>query len=128
MSTDQNKAVVRRFMTEVLQGGKVDLVDELLAPNYVNPAMGGADLAAFKGILAGMAAGGISLRFTIQELVAEGDSVVARLTIEVTRPGAEKASAQALTYYRVADGKIVEDDPISRPDLAGLLGMTPHGA
>ncbi len=128
MSTDQNKAIVRRFMTDVLQGGKLDLVDELLAPTYVNPAMGGADLAAFKGILAGMAAAGISLRFTIQDLVAEGDSVVARLTIEATRPGAEKASAQALTYYRVADGKIVEDDPISRPDLAGLLGMTPHGA
>ena len=40
MSTEQNKAVVRRFMTEVLASGNVDLVDELLAPDYVNRAMG----------------------------------------------------------------------------------------
>jgi hypothetical protein len=33
MSTEQNKAVVRRFITEVLVGGQVDLVDDLLATN-----------------------------------------------------------------------------------------------
>ena len=43
MSTEQNKAVVRRFMTETLVGGNVDVIDELLAPNYVNRAMAGMD-------------------------------------------------------------------------------------
>jgi hypothetical protein len=57
--------------------------------------------------------------------VAEGDEVVARLAVDVTRPGAEKATAQGLTYYRLADGKIVEDDPFTRPDLAQLVGMAP---
>ena len=33
MSIDQNKAVVRRFITEVLVGGDVDLIDELLGPD-----------------------------------------------------------------------------------------------
>jgi predicted ester cyclase len=124
MSTEQNKAVVRRFITEVLQDGHLDVVDEVLAPTYVNPAMGGADLAGFKAILTGMAAA-VGLRFTIQDLVAEGDSVVARFTIEVTRAGGEKVPAQGLTYYRLADGKIVEDDPFTRPDLGQLLGMAP---
>ncbi len=50
-SSVENKAVVSRFITEVLQGGKVHLVDELLAPNYVNPGMGNADRDHFKGIL-----------------------------------------------------------------------------
>jgi ketosteroid isomerase-like protein len=124
MSTEQNKAVVRRFITEVLEGGDLAVLDEVLAPNYVNPAMGGADLAGFKAILTGMAAA-VSLRFTIQELVADGDSVVARFSLEATRSNGEKLPAQGLTYYRLANGKIVEDDPFSRPDLGQLLGMAP---
>lgn len=124
MSTEQNKAVVRRFMTEVLQDGHLDVLDEVLAPTYVNPGMGGADLAGFKAILTGMAAA-VRMRFTITDLAAEGDAVVARFTVEVTRTGGEKLAAQGLTYYRLADGKIVEDDPFTRPDLGQLLGMAP---
>jgi ketosteroid isomerase-like protein len=124
MSTEQNKAVVRRFITEVLQDGHLDVLDELLAPTYVNPAMGGADLAGFKAILTGMAAA-VRLRFTITDLAAEGDAVVARFTLEVTRTSGEKLAAQGLTFYRLANGKIVEDDPFSRPDLGQLLGMAP---
>ena len=124
MSTEQNKAVVRRFMTEVLQGGNLDVLDEVLAPTYVNPAMGGADRAGFKAILTGLAAA-VGMRFTIDDLVADGDVVVARFTSEITRHGGEKATAHGLTFYRLADGKIVEDDPFTRPDLAQLLGMAP---
>ena len=40
MSTEENKAVVRRYITEVLAGGNVELVDDLLAENYVNRGMG----------------------------------------------------------------------------------------
>ena len=81
MSTEQNKVVVRRFITEVLQGRDLDALDQVLAPDYVNPGMGGADLAGFKAILTGMAAA-VGMRFTIQDLVAEGDAVVARYTVE----------------------------------------------
>ena len=125
MSSEQNKAIVRRFMTEVLEGGDLAAFDEVLAPDYVNPAMGGADLAAFKAILTTMRAGGVSMHFDIRELLADGDGVVARFTIEVTRASGEKLAATGLTYYRLADGRIVEDDPFSRPDLAQLLGMAP---
>ena len=57
MSTDENKAVVRRFITEVLVGGNVDLVDELLAPSYTNRAMEGLDRSAFKAWLSVASAG-----------------------------------------------------------------------
>jgi predicted SnoaL-like aldol condensation-catalyzing enzyme len=128
MSTEQNKAVVHRFMTEVLQGGNLDALDEVLAPTYVNPAMGGADRPGFKAILAGMAATGIGMDISNIDLMADGDDVVARFTLEVTREGSEKLTAQGLTYYRLADGKIVEDDPFTRPDLGQLLGLTPPSA
>jgi predicted ester cyclase len=129
MSTEQNKAVVRRFMTEVLSGRNVDLADELLAPNYVN-RMTGADRAAFKGFLTGMKSALTDLRFDIADLVAEGDSVVARWKMEATHtgslmgesPSGKKISARGLTYYRLDNGQIVDDDPISTPDLLQELG------
>jgi predicted SnoaL-like aldol condensation-catalyzing enzyme len=117
-SIEQNKAVVRRFMTEVLQGGNLDLVDEILSPDYINTTMGNVDRKAFKGMLAALKSAGLT--FTIKELVAEGDAVVARFTIELSQAG-EKKTAQGLTYYRVVNGQITVDEPLSSPDLAGLL-------
>jgi hypothetical protein len=31
-------------------------------------------------------------------------------------------SVRGLTYYRLADGRIVEDDPITTPELTAELG------
>lgn len=66
------------------------MLDEVLAPNYVNAAMGGADLAGFKAILTAMGASISGMRFKIEDLVADGDVVVARYTSEVTRPGSTR--------------------------------------
>jgi predicted ester cyclase len=130
MSTEQNKAVVRRFITETLDGGNVDVIDELFAPNYVNHAMGGMDVAGFKATLAAMASAIPGREFKIADLVAEGDAVVARFTWAYTLASGEKISGRGLTYYGLANGKITEDDPITTPDLMQTLGplLAPHGA
>ena len=130
MSTEQNKAVVRRFMMEALSGRNLSAADDVLAPNYVN-RMTGADLAAFKQMLTGMSTALTDVRFEIEDLVAEGDAVVARWKMEATHTGSfmgesptgKKISARGLTYYRLANGKIVEDDPMSTPDLMQALGI-----
>ncbi len=130
MSTEQNKVVVRRFMMEALTGHNLGLADEVLAPNYVN-RMTGADLAAFKGMLTGMSTALTDVRFEIDDLVAEGDSVVARWQMEAIHTGSlmgetptgKKISSRGLTYYRLVNGQIVEDDPVSTPDLLQLLGI-----
>jgi ketosteroid isomerase-like protein len=127
VSAEQNKAVVRRFMTEVLAGGDTDPVDELLAPNYVNRATG-SDLTAFKAMLAGMAAAVPTRKFEIEDVVAEGDAVVVRYTSEMTDATGKAMSMRGLTYYRLADGRIVEDDPITTPDMAQLVGDLMGGA
>ncbi|MGZ3631398.1 MAG: ester cyclase [Candidatus Limnocylindrales bacterium] len=116
MSTEENKAVVRRFITEVLVAGHVDLVDDLLAANYVNRGMGGLDRAGFKAWLNANSAGPGG-RMDIEDLVAEGDAVVARFSYAITLPTGEKITARGLTFYRLVDGRIVEDDPITTPDL-----------
>ena len=128
MATDHNKDVVRRFIEEVLVGGQLERLDELAAPNYVNRAFG-VDLEAFKGMLAGLTAALPERRFDIEELVAEGDAVVARFTSELRDASGKVISLRGLTYYRLAEGRIVEDDPFTTPDLAqelaGLMATPP---
>jgi predicted SnoaL-like aldol condensation-catalyzing enzyme len=121
MTADQNKQVVRRFINEVLVDGHLDRIDELLAPGYVNRAFG-ADLPAFKGMLPGLVSALPERRFDIEELIAEGDAVVARYTSELRDASGTAISVRGLTYYRLQDGRIVEDDPITTPDLAAALG------
>jgi predicted SnoaL-like aldol condensation-catalyzing enzyme len=121
MAADNSKDVVRRFIEEVLADGKLDQIDELLAPGYVNRAFG-AGLEAFKGMLTGLSATLPDRRFNIEDLVAEGDAVVARYTSEMRDRSGKTISVRGLTFYRLADGKIVEDDPITTPDLAQELG------
>jgi predicted ester cyclase len=72
-------------------------------------------------MLAGLSAALPDRRFDIEELVAEGDAVVARFTAE-TRGSGKTISCRGLTFYRLAGGKIVEDDPVTTPDLAQELG------
>jgi predicted ester cyclase len=130
MSTEQNKVVVRRFMMEALSGRNLGLADEVLAPNYVN-LMTGTDLVAFKGMLIGMSTALANVQFEIDDLVAEGDSVVARWKMEATHsgslmgesPSGKRLSFRGLTYYRLVNGQIVEDDPVSTPDLLQALGI-----
>ena len=116
MSTEQNKAVVRRYVAEVLVGGDVELVDELLGQAYVNRAMGDMDRASFKEWLAAASAGPGG-RMEIIDLVAEDDVVVARFTYAITLPSGEPVTARGFSFYRLADGRIVEDDAITSPDL-----------
>jgi predicted ester cyclase len=121
MATHNNKDVVQRFVKEVLAGGQLDRIDELVAPGYVNRAFG-AGLEAFKGMLAGLSATLPDRRFDIEDLVADGDAVVIRFTSEMRDGNGKTISLRGLTFYRLADGKIVEDDPITTPDLAQQLG------
>jgi predicted SnoaL-like aldol condensation-catalyzing enzyme len=120
MAATENKDVVRRFITEVLVDGQLDHVDELLAPTYMNRAFG-ADLPAFKGVLGGLTAALPERRFDIEELIADGNAVVARWTGVMGTPDGKTISVRGLTYFRLLNGKIVEDEPITTPDLAQEL-------
>jgi predicted ester cyclase len=104
-------------MTEVLEGRDFDALDEVLAPDYVNPGMGGLDLAGFKAMLQALGAVISEMHFNILDLVAEGDVVVARFTSEVTLATGKKIDGRGMTYYSLANGRIVIDDPIETPDL-----------
>ncbi len=122
MGTEENKAVVRRFTNEVLAGGNLDVADEVLAPNYVNVALGGADLAALKAMVAATHVAVRDQRFEDEELVADGDAVFARFNYTVTLPDGRTMTVRAMAYYRLADGRIVVNDVMFDPDLMSVLG------
>jgi len=122
MSSVKNKAVVRRFVKEVLGRGNTELIDELLAPNYANPSMGVTNRSGFKAVVSGMKSAMPVRDFKIEDLVAEGNSVVFRGTLNTTLASGKKVSARVITYYRLAKGKIVEDEPMATPDLSQLMG------
>jgi predicted SnoaL-like aldol condensation-catalyzing enzyme len=126
MTIDGNKAIVRRFIKEVLGGGNTDLIEELLAPDYMNPSMGVTNRTGFKAVISGLKTSAPARDFEIEDLVAEGDSVVFRGNMNVTLASGKKVSARVITYYRLVNEKIVEDEPISTPPLTELLaGMMP---
>jgi predicted SnoaL-like aldol condensation-catalyzing enzyme len=126
MTNDRNKVIVRKFIQEVLGKGNIDLIDELLAPDYVNPSMSVTNRTGFKAVVSGLKASMPERDFEIANLVAEGDSVIFRGNMNVTLASGKKVSARVITYYRLVDGKIVEDEPISTPPMTELLaGMMP---
>ena len=128
MSTEQNKAVVRRFIEEVLSPMDNAKVDDILAPNYVNHLVPGGR-EGFKQFfpMIHSAYPDLKWEFTVDQLIAEGDYVVVRGTMHV-KNGGKEATGSGLGEYRLANGKIVEDWPISNAaDLMQQVGVTLPG-
>jgi predicted ester cyclase len=71
MSSEANKAVVRRYIDEVINGGDLSLIDTFFVP---------ARCAEVRAFLTGNIDGGVfpDGREEIQDIVAEGDKVIAR--------------------------------------------------
>jgi predicted ester cyclase len=122
MSVNENKAVVREFITKVLMGRDVGMVDKLAATNYVNRGAGNLDLAGFKSLLSAMKSAITTQDIEIEDIIGEGDSVVIRGKSNITLPTGKRITARIMTYYRLENGKIVEDDPMSNPDMTQILG------
>ena len=130
MSSEENKALVRRFYEEI-DKGNLDAMDELVAEDYLdhNPP-------PFPGLGSGRE--GLKQAFRIfwhatpgyhriDEQIAEGDKVVTRLTAigkhEGDLPGAPRTgndlTMTAITIHRIANGKLVEK--WSEKDVLGFL-------
>jgi steroid delta-isomerase-like uncharacterized protein len=83
--------VIARYFDEVWNQGRVEVLDELLTPDYVNhspsipnPRPGPADL---KPIVREMRAGVPDLRYELLDLVIDGDKVAVFLRVTGTHAG-----------------------------------------
>jgi predicted ester cyclase len=140
MSTEENKAIVRRYLEESWNKGNVGIIDELMAPNYARYLAGQAkplDREGQKQRIAGFHKAMPDVHLAIDDLFAEGDQVVFRVTIRGTHQGAfmgaaptgKQITATAIDIARLADGRIVEH--WGQMDTLGLmqqLGLIPAPA
>ena len=138
MSTEENKAIARRWSEELWSKGDLAVADEIVAANYVRHDPG--DPFAAKGpedvkrLVMGLRAQMPDLHITIEDLVAEGDKVVSRYTATGTHTGefegraptGKQTKATAIQIFRIVDGKVVESWT-NRDDLGVLqqLGVIP---
>jgi steroid delta-isomerase-like uncharacterized protein len=115
----ENKAIVRRLFEEGFNEGKLELLDELVAPNFVNrsPQPGlPPTREGWKQSAAGMRAAFPDMHVHIDDEIAEGDRVVNRFTAHGTQKGemmgipatGKEVSVTGISIHRLAGGKIVE--------------------
>jgi steroid delta-isomerase-like uncharacterized protein len=117
MSTETNKAVVRRYLEQVFNEGRHDLVEEFLVEGIEFHGAGIAPgLAAAEEWVAMLAAAFPEQHVTIDDVIAEGDRVVVRTTLNGTHQGemqgnpatGNPVNQPSITIFRLAKGKIAE--------------------
>ncbi|MEJ2706235.1 MAG: ester cyclase [Anaerolineales bacterium] len=137
MSTETNKAIVRRYFDQVLNEQQHDLAEEFLAETI---ELHGTDLApgleVVKHWLTMFAAAFPDGHYTVEDVVAEGDRVVARTTFNGTHkaemqgiPATGKAvSVPSITIFRLDNGKIAEgwliNDNLGMMQQLGVIPAT----
>lgn len=117
-SKEANKELVRLYLTEVLGGGNLHLLDQLLSSDFVDSTPGASkDVRGPEVIRASQTRARRifpEVSYTVEDLIAEGDKVAARYTVRATgRPSADsevgpKVEVTGITIFRIADGKIRE--------------------
>lgn len=117
---DTNKAIARRLLLEPFGEGRLEAIDELVAPGYVgydsampDPILGPDGL---KRAARGYREAFTGLSIVIEDEVAENDRVVTRWTARGThggelfglQPTGLDVTVSGVTISRIRDGKVVE--------------------
>lgn len=117
MTTETNKATVRRYLETVIGEGHADLIEEFLAEGIELHGTGLAPgLAAVAEWVAMLNAAFPDRQVTIDDVVAEGDRVVVRNTLSGTHQGemqgipatGKTVNQPSITVFRLSNGKIAE--------------------
>ncbi|HEX6384397.1 MAG TPA: ester cyclase [Anaerolineae bacterium] len=117
MTTDTNKATVRRYLETVVGEGHVDLVEEFMAEGIELHGTGLAPgLTALEEWVAMLDAAFPDRQVTIDDVIAEGDRVVVRTSLSGTHQGemqgipatGKTVNQPSVSIFRLANGKIAE--------------------
>jgi steroid delta-isomerase-like uncharacterized protein len=118
MSTEQNLALVRRFL-DGINRQNLDVLDEVCAPDYVAHfpgAPGPLTRETIKPVWAQFFAAFPDLSHVLEDILADGDRVVMRMTIAGVHQGefmgmpptGRAVSIGSINFLHCADGRIVE--------------------
>jgi steroid delta-isomerase-like uncharacterized protein len=130
VSLEENKAIVLRWFAE-LDRGNLDIVDELIADDYVdhNPALpnlasGREGVRQYVRILK---AAFPDATHTVEDVIAEGDKVMTRVTARGTflgecigyRPNGNVIEISGIAVHRIANGRLAEH--WAHADMTGFM-------
>ncbi|ANY69383.1 ester cyclase [Paenibacillus sp. BIHB 4019] len=130
MLFETNKHQMHRF-TEFINTASEKLAVELIAPDAIFFVPGQAEPmrgpAGYLAIIGMMRSGFPDIKWTLEEMVAEGDKVAVRFIMRGTHlgtfygfpPTTKTIQVQAMNFYRFSGGQIVEE--FGQPDMLGLL-------
>ena len=137
MSTEENKAIVRRFVEELWERGTLDIIDELCTPDFGWPDPVGKDFdrEAIKEYVVRGRAVLSNAHLTEEETTAEGNAVVTRWTVRGTHTGEFMGIAptgKEVTYWGIdirhmEGGKIAEEWAIDNKRYALEQAAEPAG-
>jgi steroid delta-isomerase-like uncharacterized protein len=120
MPTEQNKAIFRRMVEEIFNRGNMNLVDEFLAPDFIEreelPPGIPPGREGVKQMTIMFRSAFPDFKATIDDMIAEGDKVVVRMTWSGTHKGefmgisptGKSVSFGVIDIVRFAGDKFVE--------------------
>ena len=128
--SEENKALIRRWVEEVVNAGNLPVADEIMAPDYAFYVASRPTPMAREGhkhLVATFLGAFPDLRRNIEEMVGEGDKVVEHWTAVGTHQEefqglastGRSISYAGITIWRIGGGKIVENRTIQ--DFMGLM-------
>lgn len=136
--SEANKAIARREVEEAFSKGNLDVLEDIIAPDYVSHDPGIPEpirgLEGVRQLVAGYRQAFPDLQVTIEDQIAEGERVVTRWSARGTHQGdlwgiaptGKQATVTGISIERIVGGKIVED--WTNWDTLGLmqqLGVVP---
>ena len=133
--SEENKALIRRWFEQVWNQGKSNVIDELLTSDVIihglvdgagNPVHG---LSAFHAFHSQFRGAFPDIRVNVDDVIAEGDRVVARCSVRGQHTGEHLGFAATnapiefggVAIVRITDGKIAE----ASRNLPALFGRLP---
>lgn len=139
MSDERVRAVMVRYYEEIWNQGRLEVCDELIAPDYVNHSAPLPGLPpgpeGLKSIVAAVRRAFPDLHYTIEDIVLGGDKAALRTTLRGTHrgefcgvaPTGRKVEVQELQIEHLRDGQIVAHwHLIDDLGLQRQLGLLPH--
>jgi steroid delta-isomerase-like uncharacterized protein len=119
VSLEANKALLRRMFEEVIPAGDPSAMRDMVAADFLDHDPMPGQPAGVEGaeyVVSTMTAAYPDLRFTVDDLLAEGDRVAMRWTLHGTHKGSflgrpptgRPVQLSATIIWRIEDGKVAE--------------------
>lgn len=116
MDSAAAKRLVRRWYEEIWNQGRLDVADEIFASTYIHPGQTIAGPGGSQRVVEKYRRAFPDIEFRVEDLIAEGDRVVARLTFRGTHlgpfddflPTARRFEVEAIGIFQIRDGRLSE--------------------